>query len=168
MPEKHQKNLEKIEKKLAEKIEDPAKFEDALKRHGPQIADLVERASDALKDMSFSFQKFRVVISIGIEVYQLVEEMSDCIISDDMDEEQQKAAKVEFGKDLTYFIWMTVDPIGGYVNWLPFKKTIEKWLVRWLAGYAMETAMDMLEAQGIVAFGAGRFGAGSIQLHMLP
>lgn len=152
MPEKHQKNLEKIEKKIAETVENPAKFEDALKKYGPEISDLVERASYALKDISFSFQKLRVVISIGIEVYQLVDNMSDCIVSEAMTKEQQKAVKMELGKDLTYFIWMTVDPIAGYVRWLPFKKTIEKWLVRWLASYAMETAMDMLEARGISTF----------------
>lgn len=156
MPENHQKNLDKIDNKLAEGVQNLAGFEDALKKYGPEISDLVERASNALKDMSFSFQKFRVVISIGIEVYQLVEKMSDCIVSDGMSEEEQQAAKLKFGKDLTYFIWMAVDPIADYFKWLPLKKTIEKWLVRWLAGYALETALDIETAmdQQISTFGA--------------
>jgi len=90
--------------------------------------------------------------------------MGGCIVSDTMTEEEQEKAKLEFGKDLTYFIWMTVDPLEGYFNWLPFKKSLEKWIVRWLAGYALETAMDMLEAQGISTFSV----ESSISFRTLP
>jgi len=147
MPDKHKKNLKKLENKLNERVQGSTTFEECLKNYGPEISDLVERASNALKDISFSFQKIRVVINIGIEVYQIVDQMEDCVVSDDMTEEEKKAVKIEFGKDLTYFVWMTIDPLEDYLKWLPFKKAFEKMIVRWLAGYAMETAMDMFQAQ---------------------
>jgi len=150
MPEKHKKNVEKLEKKLEEKAKGnngQIDFEnDILKEYGPQIADLVERASKALHG-GFSFSMFRVVINIGIEVYQLVDQMSDKVVPPGYTGEQAQEAKVEFGKDLTYFIWKTIDPLGKYLNWLPFKKSIERRIVRWLAGYALDAALDMLTAQ---------------------
>jgi len=141
MSEKHKKNVKNLEKKLTLDFED-----DILKEYGPQIADLVERASKALHG-GFSFSKFRVVISIGIEVYQLVDQMADKVISLALPEDKRQEAKVEFGKDLTYFVWKTVDPLANSLSWLPFKKAIERWLVRWLAGYALDAALDMLSAQ---------------------
>jgi len=150
MSEKHKKNVSKLEKKLKDKAKGnngTLDFEeDILKKYGPQIADLVERASQALHG-GFSFDKFRVVISIGIEVYQLVDQMADKVIPPGLSKDKQQEAKIEFGKDLTYFIWMTIDPLANYLNWLPFKKAIERRLVRWLAGYALDTALDMLLSQ---------------------
>jgi len=150
IPDKHKKNLKKLEDKLNDQLQGSSTFEDCLKDYGPEISDLVERASNALKDLSFSFQKLRVVINIGIEVYQVVEQMDDCVLVDGMTEEEKKAARIEFGRDLTYFIWMTVDPLADYLTWLPFKKKLEKLIVRWLAGYAMEAAIDMFTAQSQV------------------
>jgi len=112
MSDKHKNNIRKLEKQLSEQLpqgdENPT-MDIVLKEHGPQIADLVERASQVLHG-GFSFSKFRVVINIGIEVYQLVDQI-------ELDD------KVQFGKDLTYFIWKTIDPVEKYFNWLPFKKT---------------------------------------------
>lgn len=150
MPEKHKKNLEKLEKKIDEKIQGSGTFETCLQKFGPQISNLVERASKALRDISFSFQKIRVVINIGIEVYQLIDQMDDCVVTDNMFESEKKAARLEFGKDLTYFIWMTIDPLANYLVWLPFKKKIERFIIRWLAGYAMEAAIDIMRAESEV------------------
>lgn len=152
MPDKHQKNLDNLEKKLEEKAKGKKSFEDALKDYGPEIAGLVERASNAFSNISFSFQKFRVVIGIGVEVYQLVDKMSDSILSDSMTVVEKESAKLDFGKDLTYFIWMTIDPLKGYFKWVPFKKSIEKLIVKWLAGYALETAADLLKSRGVTVF----------------
>ncbi len=150
MPEKHKTNVENLEKKLVDKAQGnngAIDFEkDVLVAYGPQIADLVERASKALHG-GFSFSQFRVVINIAVEVYQLVDQMADKVIPPGYTGIKAHEAKVEFGKDLTYFIWKTIDPVGNYVNWLPFKKSIERGLVRWLAGYALDAALDMLEAQ---------------------
>jgi len=150
MPEKHKASVEKLEKKLEARAKGnngTLDFEkDILVEYGPQIADLVERASKALHS-GFSFSKFRVVINIAVEVYQLVDEMSDKVVPPGYNEKQAHEAKVEFGKDLTYFIWKTIDPLGKYLSWLPFKKSIERALVRWLAGYALDAALDMLDAQ---------------------
>ncbi len=145
MPQKHKNNINKLEKSLSKRIPDSANFDEVLQKYGPQISDLVERVAKAFGD-GFSFSDFRVVINIGVEVYQLVNQISDQIVSPGMSPEEQHEARVEFGKDLTYLIWMTVDPLKKYFNWLPFKKTIERKLVKWLAGYALDAAMDIITA----------------------
>jgi len=151
MPDKHKKNLDKLEDKLTDNLTDTTKnFEDCLKENSAVIADVVGRASETFKDESLSvFGKLRIIVGLGIEVYQIVDSMSDCVVSEGGTPTEQHASKIAFGKDLTYFIWMTIDPLKNHVNWLPFKKTIEKWLVRWLAGYALETASDMLKADPV-------------------
>ena len=150
MSNRHYKNLEKIESTLKHKIIKSVDFEDVLKEFGPQISDLTERASNALENISV--RKFHIIINISIEVYQLVELMSESIISDNMTEEDKKKAKIEFSKDLIYFIWKILDPLDKYYVWLPFKKFIEKCVVRWFAGYALETSMNILKATKISVF----------------
>ena len=147
MPNKHKANLKKLENNLNEKVQGSATFEECLKNYGPEISDLVERASNTLRELTFSLQKIRVVINIGTEVYQIVDQVQDCIISEDMSEPEKKTAKLEFGKDLIYFVWMTIDPLQDHLKWLPFKKIIERKLVKWLAGYSLEAAFDMFKAQ---------------------
>lgn len=157
MPEKHKKNIAKLEEKIAKHVEKapgPLKFDDVLKEHGQKIADLVERLSDYIKDMpSLSFSGvislFRFVYSISIEIFQIVKDVSGAVVDDSMTDEEQHDAKVTFGKELVYFVWLTVDPLGKRFNWIPFKKTIEKKLVMWLAGMALESAVDLFDAGAV-------------------
>lgn len=162
MPEKHKENIEKIEKKL-EQITKQAKgkltFDDLLKQFGPQIADLVERVSKyigEIKNWSFStiIGVFRFVNSIATEVHQIVEQMAGCVVDDTMTEQEKHSAKVSFGKELVYFIWKTVDPLRGRLSWIPFKQTIEKKLVMWLAGMALESTVDLFAASGLTQMSA--------------
>lgn len=150
MPDKHKKNVDQLEKELKEKAKSnngTTDFEeDILKAYGPQIADLVERASKALHRES-GFRRLYAVFNIGIEVYQLVDQMAEKVVPPGITGEKAKQYRVEFGKDLTYFIWKTIDPLSGYVNWLPFKQSIERFVVRWLAGYALDAALDLLLAK---------------------
>jgi hypothetical protein len=141
---KQQENINKLEEVLKEQVTNGS-FEDILKQYGVQIADLVNRTSQAVSG-EFSLSKLRVIINVAIEVYQLVDVMSDKVIKPDMSEEDKKSAKITFGQDLTYFIWMTVDPLKEYFNWLPFKKTIEKKLVKILAGYGIRAAIDIIKS----------------------
>jgi len=146
MSDQHKIKVSKLEKKLSEKINDSVDFDnDILVEYGPILADLVERSSNDVHD--FSFSKFRVIINIGIEVYQIVEQMSNKIVPENTSPEKTKKIKIEFGKELVYFIWQTIDPLSKYLNWIPFKKTIEKKLVMWLSGYAIEASVDMFNVK---------------------
>ena len=139
-----QDNINNLETLLKDQVTNGS-FEDILKQYGSQISDLVNRTSQAVSG-EISLSKLRVIINIAIEVYQLVEVMSSSIVKPDMLEEDKKTAKIIFGQDLTYFIWMTVDPLKSYFNWFPFKKSIEKKVVKILSGYGIKAAMDLLEA----------------------
>lgn len=139
-----QQHVNDLEQALNAKVSNGS-FEDILKQYGVQIADIVKRASVAVSG-EFSFSKLRVVINIAIEVYQLVEVMSSSIVKPDMSEENKKTAKITFGQDLTYFIWITVNPLKGHFNWLPFKSAIEKKVVKILSGFGIKSALDILES----------------------
>jgi len=139
-----QDNINNLETLLKDQVTNGS-FEDILKQYGSQISDLVNRTSQAVSG-EISLSKLRVIINIAIEVYQLVEVMSSSIVKPDMLEDDKKIAKVAFGQDLTYFIWITVDPLKDYFNWLPFKKTIEKKVVKILSGFGIKSALDILES----------------------
>ncbi len=156
MPEKIKERTNKLEEKLRDFIDKaPGKktFEDCLKEHGTEIADIVERISKAI-DQPFNHPigYFRFVSSISFEAYQIVEAMSDCVVDESMSQEEQHEAKVSFGKELIYFIWMTVDPLKDRFKWVPFKGRIEKKIVMWLAGMALESTVDLFAAQGMQPF----------------
>ncbi len=158
---KSRKNIEKLENKLKNHIASSKgafTFDDLLKKHGEDIANLIERAS-ALKDLpglrlGNAIKTFKLVYSISIEVYQIVESMAQCVVDDTMSPGEAHNAKVQLGQEIVYFIWLTVDPIGN--NWIPFKKTIEKKLVFWLAGMALNSVVDLFAAQGMSLFTEGK------------
>ena len=161
---KVKKNIEKLENKLKKHIassKGPLTFDDLLKKHGEDIADLVARVSAYVKDfppLTFTnaARIFKFVYSISIEVYQIVESMAQCVIDDSMSNEEVHEAKVKLGQELVYFVWLTVDPIGGRFTWIPFKKAIEKGIVFWLAGMALNSVVDLFAAQGISLFAVGK------------
>lgn len=156
MPEKMKEVVNKVEQELHKHINQSKgsmTFDDCLKVYGDDIADLVERISNHLANrpplsLSNSIKTLKFVYSISIEAWQMVDAMSDCVIDDTMSEADQKAAKIEFGKKLVYFIWITANPLGSRLSWLPFKKTIEKAVIRFFAGLALESAIDFFDAQG--------------------
>ncbi len=143
--------LKRLEEKIRRTINSaptPVVFEDIIKQHGEKIADLVARVSAHFNEWQFSkiISSFKFVINIGTEVYQIVEDMQDSIITDGMSEEEKNIAKTELGKDLTYFVWMVVNPLKNKWKWLPFKGAIERWIVKWLAGMSLNAAMDYFKA----------------------
>lgn len=152
------KNLDKLEDQLdtiTKNSKAGLSFLDAIKDYGGEIGDLVERvqqnfnlASRPVWKFSLSniFSNFRFVYSIAIEVYQIIVAMEDKIVPDGLTGEKAWKAKREFGKNLIYFIWKAVDPLGKSFNWVPFKKTIEKNIVMWLAGMGIDTALSLFEA----------------------
>lgn len=147
------KNLAKLEKKLdtiTQKSKKGLSFLDAIKDYGEVIGNLIERIqqhSDGWKfTVSGAFASFRFVYSIAFEVYQIIEAMKDDVVPDGLTGEKAWQAKRIFGKNLIYFIWKTIGPLDKSFNWVPFKKTIEKKLVLWLAGMGMDISRSMFEA----------------------
>ncbi len=153
--------LTKLESKLSKYISDQkgtSTFEDCLKIFGPQIADLVGRVKNNMPEVSWgnTVKIFRFVNSIATEVFQMVEATSSCVISDGMTPEERHAAKVSFGQELVYFVWMTIDPFKDKFNWVPFKATLEKKLVKWIAAMALESTVDLFAAQGMQPFSVNK------------
>ena len=147
------KNLEKIEKKLDEitkKAKKGLSFLDAIKDRGDDVGDLIERVQQHFDGWQYSFSNlwsgFHFIYTIAIEVYQIVDSMHDEIVPDGLTGEKAWEAKKKFARELIYFIWQTVGILDKRFRWVPFKKTIEKKLVIWLAGMGMDAARNMFKA----------------------
>ena len=158
LPEKVKKNLEKLEGQLKSKVDGlsgPASFEECIKAHGPAIADLVERVSKHVAGLppigwGTLIPTFKFVHSIAVEVFQIVDNMSKCVVNDSMTPEEKHKAKVSFGRELVYFVWQIVDPLRSKFNWVPFKATIVKIIVKRLSGVLLESLVDFFAAQSVV------------------
>lgn len=150
IPDSVKTSLSKVETNLKQMVSDAnnTTFDDAVKQFGPQVADLIERFSNyfaSLNGWSFSkiSESLRFVIGLATEVFHIVENVKDVIIKPEMTDTEKHSAKVDFGKQLVYFIWITVDPFKDKFNWLPFKNTIEKNLVLWIADMALQHTVDL-------------------------
>lgn len=147
------KNLDKLEKKLdavTAKAKNGTSFLDSIKNHGEQIGDLIERVQQHFSGWKFtwrnSFSTFQFIYNIAIEVYQIIDTMHDEIVPEGVTGEKAWEAKSEFGKQLIYFVWKAIGPLDKTLNWIPFKKTIEKKLVLWIAGMGLESARKLFSA----------------------
>ena len=152
LPGETKKRLEDLQNKMEKDTQDAGDvdFKDCIKQYGPEILDLVDRVSAKIGDIKVgsigdALDLFRFVKDIALEVSQIVNDISGCIIPDGLTPEEERAAKVSFGQDLTYFIWVTVGPLDSKYNWIPFKKKIEKKLVYWLSGQALEFVYDLFD-----------------------
>jgi hypothetical protein len=150
----NRQNLAKLEKRLLDTVTKKAKnglsFLDAIKNYEEEIVDLIGRVRQHFAGWKFTlskaFSSFRFVSSIAIEVYQIINVMQDEIIPEGVTGDAAWRIKRDFGKSLIYFIWKTIGPLDKQYNWVPFKKTIERRLVLWLAGIGIDTARSMFEA----------------------
>lgn len=147
------KNLGKLEKALdsvTSKSKNGLSFLDSIKGHGDAIGDLIERVQqhfDGFKLTSKNaFSTFHFIYNIAIEVFQILDAMKDEIVPEGLTGEKAWEAKKKFGRELIYFIWKTIGPLDKFLTWLPFKKTIEKKLVKWLADMGLESARKMFKA----------------------
>ncbi len=145
--------LAKLEEKLdtvTKKAKKGLSFLDSIKDYGDEIGDLIERVQQHFDGWKFTFSEafssFRFVYSIAIEVYQIIDAMKDGVVPDGLTGEKAWQAKRAFGQNLIFFIWKTVGPLDKRFNWMPFKKTIEKRLVLWIAGMGMDSARSMFKA----------------------
>ena len=147
------KNLDKLEKILdtvTKKSKNGLSFLDSIKNHGDAIGDLVERVQQHFDGFKLTwknaFSTFHFIYNIAVEVFQILEAMKDEIVPDGLTGEKAWDAKVKFGKELIYFIWKTIGPLDKFLTWMPFRKTIEKKLVKWIAGMGLESARKMFKA----------------------
>lgn len=141
--------LKDLEHKISNQTnESGGDFNECVKEFGPQLADLADRlktkiSSLSIKSFSDAWNIIKFAKNLGFEVYQITDNVKDCVFKDTPDSEKE-AKELEFGKDLAYFVWLSVNPLNGKLTWLPFKTTLEKKLVRWIAGMAIELARDVL------------------------
>ena len=147
------KHLDKLEKKLdavTARAKDGLSFLDAIKNYGDEIGDLIERVHKHFNGWKFTWgnalSTFQFVYNIAIEVYQIIDAMKDEIVPEGVTGEKAWDAKRLFGKQLVYFIWKVIGPLDKVFKWVPFKKTIEKKLVMWLAGMGLDSARKMFIA----------------------
>ena len=146
------KNLDKLEKNLdtiVKRGKNGLSFLDAVKEYGHEIGDLIERLQQHFDGWKLTtknlFSTFHFVYSIATEVYQIVDAMHDEIVPDGITGDKAWQLKKKFGQELVCFIWKTIGPIDKKFNWIPFKKTIEKKLVMWLAGMGMDAARKFFD-----------------------
>jgi len=150
LPKKVKKNLAKAEERLSKKVAGDGTFGDIIKDHAGELVDLVDRLKENFKDWKFSvtrvFQDLRFVIGISTEVAQIVNEIEGELGLEGLTPEQARQRKVEFGQELVYFVWLAWNPFGDIAKWIPFKSTIEKRLVFWVAEMGIEAALDFFAA----------------------
>ena len=147
--------LSKIEAGITEKINGFLEFEDVIKDYAPRIVDLLDALRRHFEEWKLSVTQivstFKFVINISIEVGQIVEQIEYAIITDNMTKEEKYRKKIEFGQEFTYFIWAIIDPLKDQYNWIPFKRTLEEMIVKWLAAMALTATMDLLMANKTVS-----------------
>lgn len=136
-------------------------YEECVKQFGPQLADLAQRLSEKLKTFSIksisdAIEAIKFAKNLGFEIYQIVDSVKDCVMPTPLPAEEAKQRQVSFGKDLAYFVWMTADPLAGRLGWIPFKKTLEMRLVKWIAGMAIELAYDVFEKNAVSKAAVGQ------------
>jgi hypothetical protein len=150
VPQRMKERVARLEEKLNTTLTDSGgNFDECVKSFGPQLADISSRLGQRIKGMrvqSFrdAWELVKFAKNIGFEIYQVVDAVRDCVFKDGLTGEAAKQREIAFGKDLAYFVWLTANPLKDRFDWLPFKKTIEEKLVKWIAGMAIELAYDML------------------------
>ena len=155
LPESAITNLTNLEKGLDDKLPGNSTFQDVMGEYGPEISDLVNRISVHVNSWEFSvasvWNSLKFVIDIAKEVYQIVEAVQIKLIPIGASPEVALQKKTDFGVDMVYFVWATIGPLKGRLDWLPFKATLEKWLVRKLALVGIQHAISFFNANPKVA-----------------
>lgn len=142
--------LSQLEQKLSDQTASSGgNFDDCVQVFGPQMMDLATRlkgrlSSISVHSLSEAWDLLKFAKNIGFEVYQIIENVKGCVFKDGLTGDAAKQRELAFGKDLAYFVWLSVSPLEGKLTWVPFKKTIEEKLVKWIAGMAIQLAEDVL------------------------
>ena len=143
--------LQDLEEKLRlESDEEGKDFDECVKLFGPRLVDIATRLGERVRGISVksiqdALSLIQFAAHIGFEIYQVTNDVKDCVIPEGLSEAESLARQIDFSKDLAYFVWLTADPLAGKLSWIPFKKTLEEKLVRFVAGAAAKLAIDLLK-----------------------
>ena len=145
------KRLEKVEKNLDEKTQGDDTFSDMISDYSDRIMAIVDKVKTEFAGWQWSLgnvaSAFRFVIDIAGDVTGIVKELEDKIVPDNATPEEAKQAKVQFGQELTYFVYLLWNP--RLVKWVPvgIETWVEKKIVYWLAGMAVDWSLDYLDGK---------------------
>lgn len=137
-------------------------FSQIINKHVRDIYDLINKIRKEFyakkwKSWAGILSTLQFIYSIALEVYQIVENIAGDIVPPGTPKAEQGKVKLNFAKELIYFIWQIIGPFDKAFNWIPFKKTIERKLVMWFAGMAIEAAHKFFKVNpgGIKTFAIG-------------
>lgn len=125
------------------------KFSDLIQQYSGTIFDLVDRIKANFADWKFSFgdivSRWRFVVDIASEVTKIVNELSDKIVPANSTPEEAHKAKLVFGQELTYFIYLLWNP--RLIKWVPesVETWLEKYAVYWISGVVVDWALNYFE-----------------------
>ena len=143
--------LEKVEATLNNLTPGKDQFDDIIKDNAEQINQIIEEIKIQFvgwKPSVGSFvSSFRFVIDIATEVVKIISDISGKIVPAGATSEQAHQAKIEFGKELTYFIYVLLGT--SFSKWIP--DWIEKKIIYWLAGMTIDWALDKIEGNRPIA-----------------
>ncbi|MFA6088598.1 MAG: hypothetical protein WC755_01925 [Candidatus Woesearchaeota archaeon] len=143
--------LEESEKNLDNLTPGEDKFADVIKDNAEDIAEIIKKTKEQFtgwKPTVGNFVSgFRFIVDISTEVVKIVNEVSEKIVPAGSTKEQAHQAKIEFGKELTFFIYTLWDQ--KIVNWIP--RWIEKKVIYWISGMIIDWALDKIEGNSTPA-----------------
>jgi len=148
LDESVKRKLVKIETRLNNRTLEE-KSSDIVKDHSSEILKIINKIKHEFAGWSLSVgnvvSAFRFVLDIGEEVAKIVNKISYRITSEQHTPEERKQAKILFGQELVYFIYLTWNP--RLLKWVPLwiESIIEKKIVYWLAGMAIDRTLSQIE-----------------------
>ena len=145
--DKTKKILEEVEKTLDDSLVGDDNFSNLIKDHSDKIMSMIARIKDQFDDWSLSVgnlvSAYRFILDIAAEVSEIVDELSDKIVPPGTPPDAARRLKIQFGQDLTYFIYMLWNP--RIIKWVPdwIETKVEKKIISKLAGMVMDWMLDI-------------------------
>ena len=160
-------NLKKVEERLDGLVTSKdEKFADVIGEYVPRIFDIYARLKAQFSGWKFSIDNtvsaFKFVINIANEVVQIVNAIASRVVPEGADAPTAHIAKVQFAKELTYFIWAMWSP--RLIKWLPesVDRVVQRKVVYWLAGMAADAGFNLWDRISSQASGKLSLKAGGI------
>lgn len=156
VPTKVKNTLANLEQVITgQMLDGTGDLDGCVQQFAPKMIDLTDRLktyfqSFSIKSFGDALEAVKSAKNIGFEAYQIIMSVKGCVVPDGLSPEEEKAKTITFGKDMAYFIWLTVNPLAGKLSWMPFKTTLEKLAVRWIAALGIELAYDLMQKNAVV------------------
>lgn len=145
---RHLADLEKALDHMSKFAVDSKKFDEVVQLHAAEIFDLIDRVTQHVKnwkDWSFKsvLSSLKFVINIANEISQITNDLYSKVAATD----GTLATKLAFGQNLVSFVWFAIDPLKNKFTWIPFKKSIERSAVKYVAKIGLQAAFDMFDVK---------------------